>query len=187
MELPLPVCASAWSGDARGAPHPVRARRDRRRGNLDAVQRVARSGQQIRATPALWPGEPPRHSPIGSVVLTSAEVDHVAGLLSLRERQPFRLIALASVHAVLQANPLFDILERSCVARVTVEPRGSVHCDGRRLRCPPYRTGETAGRRSSGRALRAGSRLHHGRRDPAGLRSGLRRVAGRARRGARPG
>lgn len=74
--------------------------------------------QQIRATPALWPRAPGRDSPIAAVVLTNADVDHVAGLLSLRERQPFRLIALAPVHAALAANPIFGVLA-GVVERVT--------------------------------------------------------------------
>ena len=46
-----------------------------------------------------------RSSPIAAVVLTSGEVDSIAGLLSLRERQPFHLIATERIHAVLDANP----------------------------------------------------------------------------------
>ena len=48
---------------------------------------------QIAATPELQPAAdgPLRASPIKAVVLTNADVDHVAGLLSLRERQPFVL------------------------------------------------------------------------------------------------
>src|SRR5690606_10382123 len=42
--------------------------------------------QQIAATPELNPsaGNPLRSSPIDSVVLTNADVDHIAGLLNLR-------------------------------------------------------------------------------------------------------
>lgn len=63
-------------------------------------------GSQIRATPDLWPrGE--RHSPIGTIILSSAEIDHVAGLLSMRERHPFDLIALAPVLDAIETNPMF--------------------------------------------------------------------------------
>jgi pyrroloquinoline quinone biosynthesis protein B len=72
---------------------------------------------QILATPALQPKAAPRHSPIAAVVLTNGDVDHVAGLLSLRERQPFALHATPAILAVLAANPIFDVLDRELVAR----------------------------------------------------------------------
>lgn len=63
-------------------------------------------GSQIRAAPALWP-RGKRHSPIGTILLSSAEIDHVAGLLSLRERHPFDLVALAPALDAIDANPIF--------------------------------------------------------------------------------
>jgi pyrroloquinoline quinone biosynthesis protein B len=51
------------------------------------------------------------------VVLTSGEVDCVAGLLNLRERQPFDLFATAGIHAALDANPIFNVLARDIVTR----------------------------------------------------------------------
>ena len=54
--------------------------------------------QQIAATPELWPqGDAVRSSPIKAVVLTNGDVDHVAGLLSLREGLAFTLYASARV------------------------------------------------------------------------------------------
>lgn len=73
--------------------------------------------QQLTATPALQPRDL-RHTPVAAVVLTNADVDHVAGLLSLRERQPFTLAASARVHAALAASRIFDVLQPDCVARV---------------------------------------------------------------------
>jgi pyrroloquinoline quinone biosynthesis protein B len=52
---------------------------------------------QIEATPALLPQSGGRRSPIKGVVLTSADLDQVAGLLSLRELQPFRIYCTASL------------------------------------------------------------------------------------------
>src|ERR1700720_1269347 len=43
---------------------------------------------QILTTPLLNPAHPPRHTPIAGIVLTSADVDSVVGLLHLREFQP---------------------------------------------------------------------------------------------------
>jgi pyrroloquinoline quinone biosynthesis protein B len=74
--------------------------------------------QQLAATRALHPpAGPVRGSPIAAVVLTNADVDHVAGLLSLRERQPFVLLAAERVLAVLAANPIFAVLDPAVVER----------------------------------------------------------------------
>ena len=61
-----------------------------------------------------------RSSPIAAVVLLSGEVDAIAGLLNLRERQPFTLFATAQIHAVLDANPIFNVLARDIVTRRVV-------------------------------------------------------------------
>lgn len=74
--------------------------------------------QQIAATPALHPRpDTLRNSPIAAVVLTGAEVDTIAGLLTLRERQRFRLFAAAPGLAVLDENPIFRALNPDFVTR----------------------------------------------------------------------
>jgi pyrroloquinoline quinone biosynthesis protein B len=73
--------------------------------------------QQILATPALHPKASPRHSPIEAIVLTNGDVDHVAGLLTLRESQPLSLYATGAILDLLAANPIFDVLNPSYVAR----------------------------------------------------------------------
>ncbi|MEO3998291.1 pyrroloquinoline quinone biosynthesis protein PqqB [Mesorhizobium sp. CAU 1732] len=75
--------------------------------------------QQIAETPELQPhiDAPLRSTPIRAVVLTNADVDHVAGLLSLRERQPFAIYATADVLAVLDANSIFNVLDPAIVPR----------------------------------------------------------------------
>jgi pyrroloquinoline quinone biosynthesis protein B len=72
---------------------------------------------QIEQTPALQPRHGVRHSPIAGVVLTNGDVDHVAGLLSLRERQPFVLYATSRVLAAVAANPIFGVLRQDLVQR----------------------------------------------------------------------
>ena len=73
---------------------------------------------QIDATPALHPRpEPLRNSPIAAVALTGAEVDTLAGLLNLRERQPFRLYGAQQSLAVLAENPIFGALNPEFVTR----------------------------------------------------------------------
>jgi len=76
--------------------------------------------QQIEACPALHPREGLRHSPIAGVILTASEVDAVAGLLVLRESQPFTLFATGRVQDVLRANPIFGALSADFVRRRTV-------------------------------------------------------------------
>ncbi len=76
--------------------------------------------QQIEQTTHLQPVTGPRASPIVAVVLTGGEVDAIAGLLTLRERQPLAVLATAATHAVLDANPIFEVLSRDVVTRTTV-------------------------------------------------------------------
>ena len=66
---------------------------------------------QIKATPALWP-KAPRHTPIGAVVLTNGDMDHVLGLFSLRESQPLALYATPPVWKGLEASVLIRTLKR---------------------------------------------------------------------------
>jgi pyrroloquinoline quinone biosynthesis protein B len=73
--------------------------------------------QQIERTPELHPRAVPRHSPIAGVVLTGGDVDVIAGLLTLRERQPLAVHATSAVHAILNDNPIFEVLARAVVAR----------------------------------------------------------------------
>jgi pyrroloquinoline quinone biosynthesis protein B len=76
--------------------------------------------EQIAAAPQLAPaeGDPVRASPIKAVALTNGDVDHVAGLLNLREAQPFSVYAAGRVLSALAANPIFSILQPQLVPRV---------------------------------------------------------------------
>ena len=68
---------------------------------------------QIERTPALQPRAEVRDSPIAGVLLTSADIDQIAGLLSLRELQPFRIYCTASLRRILQEdNSVFGMLNR---------------------------------------------------------------------------
>lgn len=74
--------------------------------------------EQIARTPCLQPvGDALRSSPVAGVLLTNADVDHVGGLLSLRERQPLVLHATQRVLSVLAGNPIFGVLDRQVVVR----------------------------------------------------------------------
>jgi pyrroloquinoline quinone biosynthesis protein B len=68
---------------------------------------------QIEATPELWPQEGTRHSPIRDVIVPSAEVDQMLGLLLLREFHPFRIHTTPSIRRILtEDNSMFGVLAR---------------------------------------------------------------------------
>jgi pyrroloquinoline quinone biosynthesis protein B len=68
---------------------------------------------QIEATPPLHPSTGLRQSPITGVVLSGADLDHVLGLLLMRELQPLRVYATASVTKILRENnSMFGMLNR---------------------------------------------------------------------------
>ena len=79
--------------------------------------------QQIADTPELHPAPdgPPRNSPIKALVLTNGDVDAVAGLLTLREAQPFTVYGTRRVLGVLAENSIFDVLDSRLVKRVAME------------------------------------------------------------------
>ena len=73
--------------------------------------------KQINDNDVLHPSQGLRHSPIQGVVLTNADVDHIAGLLNLRESQPLRLYGTRKVLDVLEANTVFNVLNPKFVVR----------------------------------------------------------------------
>ena len=72
---------------------------------------------QIDANPQLHPRGGVRSSPISAVVVTNADVDHIAGLLTLREGAAFALYGMRQVQATLAANPIFNVLAAGLVPR----------------------------------------------------------------------
>jgi pyrroloquinoline quinone biosynthesis protein B len=113
-----PVCRLAWAGDTR-----VKLR-------TQASLAVSGNGEewvllnagpdlraQLLATPCLQPRADLRSSPIAAVILTGAEVDQVAGLLTLRERQAFTVLGTGDTLAALAANPIFGVLAAGVVRR----------------------------------------------------------------------
>ena len=117
-----PGCRRARAGDPAAAPRTqtslaVSGDGGRRWVLLNASPDLP---AQLRATPALHPRPEAgavRHSPIAAVVLTGAEVDTVAGLLSLRERHAFALYGAEPSLAVLRENPIFGALDPALVPR----------------------------------------------------------------------
>jgi pyrroloquinoline quinone biosynthesis protein B len=110
---------------------------------------------QIEANRELHPrreagGDGVRQSPIGGVVLANADVDHVLGLLLMRELQPLRVHATASVRRILtEDNSVFGMLQRvrdqvtwiDFVPGATFALRGAAGEDSG-LRCRAYSLGE---------------------------------------------
>lgn len=117
------VCRLAWAGDPRVRPctqASLAVSGDRRHWTLLNASPDLRA--QLQATPALHPRNGNRGSPIEAVVLTGAEIDQTAGLLSLRERSPFTLTATAATHAAVADNPMFGALAMDVVSRRAVMP-----------------------------------------------------------------
>ena len=112
-----PNCQLAWAGDPRVKPRTqasLAVSGDGERWTLINASPDLRS--QIAATPVLHP-RALRDSPIAAVVLTGAEIDQIAGLLDMRERQPFALHGSTQTLETLRANPIFDVLASDCVER----------------------------------------------------------------------
>jgi pyrroloquinoline quinone biosynthesis protein B len=118
-----PTCRLAWAGDAR-----VRSRTQASLAlsvdneNWLLINASPDLSQQLRQSKALHPRAATRASPIKTVLLTGAEIDQVAGLLSLREREPFEICATAATLAALADNPVFGVLAPDLVKRQAVVP-----------------------------------------------------------------
>jgi len=115
------VCELAWSGSPRVKPRTqasiaVSAGAAAGASPVILINASPDLRQQILATPALQP-RGLRASPIEAVVLTGGEVDQTAGLLTLREREPFALYATQGTLSTLAANPIFGVLAADVVKR----------------------------------------------------------------------
>ena len=74
---------------------------------------------QLSQAPSLYPTGL-RELPLKAVLVTNGDIDHVAGLLTLREMQPFTLYATQGIHDVLSDNPIFDALNADVVKRAAI-------------------------------------------------------------------
>lgn len=61
-----------------------------------------------------------RDSPIKAVVVTNGDVDHITGLIHLREAQPFAIYGSDRVLATLAANSVFNVVSPANAPRVTL-------------------------------------------------------------------
>jgi pyrroloquinoline quinone biosynthesis protein B len=121
------VCRLAWSSDPRVRPRTQASLAISGDGAHWALLNASPDlRSQIQSTPKLHPRDGARHSPIQAVVLTGAEIDQTAGLLSLRERWPFALYGTAATLAAVAANPMFGALAADMVTRRAVVPGRSL-------------------------------------------------------------
>jgi pyrroloquinoline quinone biosynthesis protein B len=95
---------------------------------------------QIESNPELQPlalhGK--RNTPIQGIILTSADLDQVLGLLLLREFQPLTIYSTGVVRRVLEANSFFRMLERvpKQLTWVEIHP-GKAFTLGDQVTCTP--------------------------------------------------
>lgn len=69
--------------------------------------------QQIAENAPLHPQHGIRHTPVRSIVLTNADIDHILGLLILREARPYTLYSTRwTRRVVLESNAAFRLLTR---------------------------------------------------------------------------
>jgi pyrroloquinoline quinone biosynthesis protein B len=113
-----PVCQLAWSGDPRARPRTQASLAVSANGeDWVLINASPDLPEQLRRSHALHPRGKPRGSPVKAIMLTGAEIDQVAGLLSLREREPLMLCATASTMALIDQNGMFEVLARDRVER----------------------------------------------------------------------
>ena len=112
------VCSLAWSGDARVGRRTQASLAvsldDRSWCLVDCSPDIR---EQISACKWLQPTAGTRGSPIRDIVLTSGDIDHIGGLLSLRERHEFSILASADVLEILRSNQVYDVLDVEQVSR----------------------------------------------------------------------
>ncbi|WP_350334239.1 pyrroloquinoline quinone biosynthesis protein PqqB [Coralliovum pocilloporae] len=58
-----------------------------------------------------------RDTPLQSVLVTNGDIDHIAGLLSLREQTPFTLFGTREILSLLSSNRVFDVMNPEKVTR----------------------------------------------------------------------
>lgn len=75
---------------------------------------------QLTVNRQMWP-QGLRDSPVRCVILTNGDIDHIGGLLTLREKQPFKLLLTQGLHEILSANPVFTALDPEQVERKVCE------------------------------------------------------------------
>lgn len=71
---------------------------------------------QLAANKQFWPTGL-RKSPVHSLIMSNGDIDHIGGLLTLREKQPFTLYLTEMLDEILQSNSVFQALDPVLVSR----------------------------------------------------------------------
>jgi pyrroloquinoline quinone biosynthesis protein B len=125
------VCELAWAGDPRVRPRTQASLAVSANGeDWILINASPDLPEQVRRAGVLHPRNGTRGSPIKALLLTGAEVDQMAGLLSLREREPFILYATASALSVIEGNSMFGVLPPAVVTRQAIVCGGSYALPG---------------------------------------------------------
>lgn len=133
-----PVCRLAWNGDDRvkfRTQSSLAVSSDGQRWLLLNASPDLR--QQIIATPQLHPRGTRRGSPIAAVFLTNGDVDHITGLLTLREQQSFTVFGSKATLSEVSDSRIFGVLNRELVHLKQVVADGIVET-GLGLKVTPF-------------------------------------------------
>jgi pyrroloquinoline quinone biosynthesis protein B len=169
-------CRLAWSGDKRVKPRSQASLAVSADGeNWTLINASPDLRAQLLATPQLRPRGGARGSPIAAVVLTGAEIDQIAGLLTLRERQPFALFATAQTHATLECQSDFRRAGGRCRDPQAWSRRRNLFVAGRAR--PPSCSPSPARCRSISKTAKIPARRRRPAQCRRGTRFGSRRLA----------
>lgn len=75
---------------------------------------------QLAASPAMHPPGL-RGTPVSAVVVTNGDIDHIAGLLTLREKTPFDVYATQAGLDILESNSVFRVLDPELVRKRRID------------------------------------------------------------------
>ena len=117
-----PNCRLAWERDPRAerrSQASLAVSRDGERWVILGATPDLR--QQILDAPALHPRRAPRHSPIHGVFLPNGDIDNIAGLLVMREMQPFTIWGAEATLAQVRGG-VFAVVDEALCPRVAVAP-----------------------------------------------------------------
>lgn len=116
-----PVCQLAWAGDKRVRPRTQSSLAISGDGEKWLLLNASPDlRQQIIASPKLHPHGAKRQTPIAGVFVTNGDVDHLTGLLTLREQQSFTLYGSKATLAQVGGG-LFGVLNKELVRTVPVQ------------------------------------------------------------------